>query len=359
VKILIFSDLHAHAFKPYATVRDDGMNSRLADAISCIHQIKDYCLKNDVDLILFGGDLFHVRKHIAVPTFNAVYEAMCEFHVYKIPMVLIPGNHDQADKEGTDHSIYAFSTFCNVANEPGWITVKGKSGAQYQILAIPYTENIEQLRQLTYEPVNLPGTKFLLAHLGMQGAKVGADFVYRNPHDPVIEDLNPDQYDFGFLGHYHIHQYLTNNICYVGAPLQHNWGDKGQTRGFLVYDTEAKTAQQVPLDAPQFIDWTNDGNPTGLPNPACKGHYLREYSNFKHSLDDIEGVRQSVGARSYEVVPTRNGIKAIDNRLGIGPGMSMAEVIERYVSSGVQINDDLDHHYLVQLATEVLEEVEE
>lgn len=363
MRIVLFSDLHAHPLKPYATVLENGMNSRLADAISIIRQVRDVALSVNADLVLFGGDMFHVRRHIAVRAFNAVYEAMAEFALEKIPIVMIHGNHDQADRQGADYSIYAFQTFCTVIGKPGWYEVGTKSQSVH-LCAVPYMENIEHLRDVIEDkPVNLkvssaPHPQLFLGHLGIQGAKVGADFVYVNPHDPAITDLSMEKFDAGFLGHYHEHQQLpaSGNFWYIGAPMHHTWGDRDDpNRGCVVYDTEKRSFQRVPLKAPEFIEVSAKAGPSR----DLEDSYVRVISDRVWSDDEREDFRQKSGARSVEVEQLSNGVqKAATPRLQIQPGSSYQDLVERYVRSGLVPADDLDPDYLMMLGLEILEEIE-
>jgi DNA repair exonuclease SbcCD nuclease subunit len=347
------------------------MNSRLADAVSIIKQVQSVALKVDADLVLFGGDMFHVRRHIAVRAFNAVYEAMAEFALEKIPIVMIHGNHDQADKQGADYSIYAFRTFCTVIGEPGWHEVVSKGGPLVQLCAVPYMENIEHLRDvissrkgrsrcapMAHEPV------LFLGHLGIQGAKIGADFVYVNPHDAAITDLSMDIFDAGFLGHYHEHQQLpaSGNFWYIGAPMHHSWGDREDTgRGCIVYDTDSKSFERVRLQAPEFIQvHEKDTVSRGAVNMRLKDSYLRVVSDRVWSDDEREDLCQRVKARSVEVMQPAVGVqKTATPRLQIQPGSSYQDLVERYVRSGLAPAEDLDPDYLTALGREILEEIEE
>ena len=105
-KIVIFSDCHVHTFSANSTVLPNGLNSRLADAVGCINQVHQHAVNIDADLVLFGGDMFHIRKQVPVQAFNSVFTAMSMFSVSKIPVFMIHGNHDQADRDGKFHSIY-------------------------------------------------------------------------------------------------------------------------------------------------------------------------------------------------------------------------------------------------------------
>src|SRR5690606_26763288 len=154
---------------------------------------------------------------------------------------------------GNIHSVHPFSHLpgVHVIDEPGWVD----TGLGVDILGIPYTENREHVAELCRSAApNNDSTRLLLAHLGVQGAKVGADFVYTNEADCAVKDLNSKAFEFGFLGHYHIHQKLSKNVYYVGSPLQHNWGDRGQIRGFVEYDTKTKKLKHVECQAPKFVE---------------------------------------------------------------------------------------------------------
>jgi DNA repair exonuclease SbcCD nuclease subunit len=364
MKIVVFSDLHAHPFKPYATVLENGMNSRLADAIGCIEQIHEYVKANDIELVLFGGDMFHVRRTINVMAFNAVYEAMAQLRMSGVPVVLIHGNHDQADRHGEEHSIHAFRTFSTVVDKPGWQVVAGKSGDPLALMAVPYTENVEHLRSVVKEACPADQVpRILLGHLGIQGAVVGSDFVYTNPHDATIADLHLDRYDAAFLGHYHQHQQLADNCWYVGAPLQHNWGDRNQWRGFVEYDTDTGEIKQHSLEAPRFVQVPIadlEGGSAAGAEMLCKGNFVRIVDAMPWDEAKRSSTRTQLGARSLEVIPPKNGVQPSSGegpRLEMTPGMSFQDMLRTYVHAGVQHADGLDTDYLIQLGAEVLEEI--
>jgi DNA repair exonuclease SbcCD nuclease subunit len=96
----------------------------------------------------------------------------------------------------------------------------------------------------------------LLGHLGVQGALVGADYVMLSKKDVDLDMLSPSSFDACFFGHFHKHQKLCRNAWYIGATHQHNWGDSGDTRGFLDVTISKKqcSVTQVPTcSAPRFV----------------------------------------------------------------------------------------------------------
>jgi DNA repair exonuclease SbcCD nuclease subunit len=364
-KILIFSDLHAHPFKPYATLLESGVNSRLQDAVNIVKQIRHIAETAGVDMVLFGGDMFHVRKNIPVAAFNMLYQEMAQFSLLKIPVVMIHGNHDQADRFGEEYSIYAFGAFATVIDKPGWVSVNTAAGdRRIGVLGVPYLEDLDQLRAAVDQPAPSDiDHKIFLGHFGVQGAMLGADFVYQGQYDAKVEDFAPARFDASFLGHFHLYQKLPgNNAHFIGAPMHHTWGDKGQTRGCLLYDTDTMLHEQIRLTAPQFIELTEEdveeADAHGAP-PCSEDNYVKIFSDHKWTESQREEMRKHFGWRSLEFVPPKTPkSKTAGPRLAVEPTMGAQDVVSTYVQSGVVSTDGYDEGYLLQLASDVMQEVE-
>jgi DNA repair exonuclease SbcCD nuclease subunit len=161
------------------------------------------------------------------------------------------------------------------------------------------------------------------------------------------------------LGHYHEHQALGPHWWYIGAPLQHTWGDKGQWRGFLVYDTDTRTIERIPLKAPKFveiIDWNT------VTEEMVEDNYVRLVTAKAMSDDDREAWRVKLKARSFEVIPPKVQKSIVNVRashIALEPNMTMNEVLREFIDSGIADINGLDDNYLLQLGAELLAEAEE
>jgi DNA repair exonuclease SbcCD nuclease subunit len=313
--------------------------------VSCIDQVREYADKVDAKMVLFGGDFWHVRRNIDTAALNEGLNAVAKFSQ---PVKIIHGNHDQANSSGSIHAANPFKYLSNVQviDKPGWIECDG-----VDILGIPYTENKDDVKQLCrLKAPNKDSVKILLAHLGIQGASVGADFVYNNEADCELKDLNSKSFDYGFLGHYHLHQQLAKNICYVGAPLQHNWGDKFQKRGFVEYDTETKKIKHIECVAPKFVEMDDVEGWEAVVDP---GNYVRLISDKEYSADEREDIRQRIGARTFEV-STYTTAPEITARSTLTPNESYDKIIEKYIESK---GTDLDLGVLAEMGRSILQEV--
>jgi DNA repair exonuclease SbcCD nuclease subunit len=134
---------------------------------------------------------------------------------------------------------------------------KFKVGHLY-VCTVPYTHDLDQAKKDLHRAASLVddlSPHVLLAHLGIQGARVGSDYVLVSDTDIGVGDIPRDKFNACFFGHFHEHQLLFENGWFVGATLQHNWGDACGSRGFLdVTVTDAQVSvTQIPTCAPKFI----------------------------------------------------------------------------------------------------------
>ena len=80
-KILLFSDLHAHEYKPFAQPTAQGVNSRLMWILKTLEAIFNYATTNEITQIFFLGDLFHTRPIIYSIVFTEISKLLYQNHV--------------------------------------------------------------------------------------------------------------------------------------------------------------------------------------------------------------------------------------------------------------------------------------
>ncbi|MCF6205311.1 MAG: metallophosphoesterase [Sulfurovum sp.] len=357
MKILIFSDLHAHTFGPYSTALPNGTNSRLQDAVNVIDDVRMAANSLKVDLVLFAGDLFHERRYVVTQAMNLVYTALEELS-QEVSLAMIVGNHDQSDRLGRHHALKTMSTFATVLDEAGWYCLGGHGGETISLLAVPYIEDASDLRSAVKLPCPFSpeDTRLFLGHLGVSGAKIGSDFVYTNGAEPTIQDIPTSDFSAGFLGHFHLHQQLASNFWYVGAPMQHNWGDKGQERGIVLYDTSTNESSFLPLEHPQFVE-IDSRNLKLRRSDSEKGNFVRVLSPVAWPEEDVEALRVRLGAATLEVKLPKAETEEHKARIEVLPGNSYAEMSQKYVQSDLVDTQDMDEGWLMELANSILAEV--
>lgn len=270
-ELLIFSDLHAHPFSYKATQEVYGggyHNSRLVDAVRVLEEIELYAVQHRIANILFGGDLFHKRGSLPTAAVQLVFSALRRIASHGIKLWMIPGNHDYADAVGNIHALRVLPYVHDniyVEDIPSTHVI-----GTFSVSMLPYrpskTKLIEDIAILDKTSVDARHPHLLLAHLGIQGAKVGSDYVLVSPHDIDLGDVSFARFDACFFGHYHEHQKVFRNGWFIGATHQHNWGDAGSTRGFLHVKQagDGVTFSQVEIEStPKFLRVIDVGGTIG------------------------------------------------------------------------------------------------
>lgn len=307
-EILLFSDFHAHNFAYGARRRrhfDDNVgglyNARLLDCVQVLRDIEAYAEKQNIRTLLFGGDLFHKRQVVFTDVLFLIFTEMVRLSK-KFEIIMIPGNHDYGDRAGHTHSLTPFSSIDNV-------TVIDKTEKveldEFDLFTLPYTDDpdiakssLQTLGELADYDTEKP--KILLAHVGMQGAKVGSDYVLVSPADVSVPDVPYDKFTCCFFGHFHQHQKIFPNGYFIGATHQHNWSDEGTKRGFLHLSLEGKdyTFKQIETSAPKFCNIPAEELHNTIVRPQ---DFVRVFHTGPAFLDKSE-VSKILGAGAVELI---------------------------------------------------------
>ena len=363
-QFVVISDHHAHTFafgSREERYNSHFVNSRLLAAHDVLREIDDYARKHKVKNLVFCGDLFHVREAVPTVAVNLMYDALSRMSKWA-KLWLMPGNHDYADREGHVHSLHVFKELGNVevvdwsSHKLTFMSEAGKLGEPLQFSFVPYTDDrdkaIEQIKKVA--ELNTADTPHLLfAHLGIQGAKVGSDYVLVNEADLSVDHIPWQKFTACFFGHYHEHQQLFANGWYVGATHQHNWGDANTKRGFLhvrVYRDHVDF-DFVETSAPKFIV-TRDKDIVVRPQD-----FVRVITDQSMSQKDVDNVRQSSSSRNCEVVyvppeTTKSEIALTEENL------SPTAMVSAWVKSNtnwVNVNlPEVKHEDLVEYGKKIL-----
>lgn len=313
---LVFSDFHAHNFNAFSkpvSYKNGTINSRLKDCLDVIAQMRAYAKANKIRCVLFGGDLFHSRSAVKTDVYNTIYAAIEEWVTLEgINLIAIPGNHDMADRQGLVHSLEGFKRIKDFQTA-GQLIVKDQVDSHpydaINIVCVPYTvdreEAVKRLQLAGAEVDKYGKPAILLAHLGMQGAKVGSDYVLVSDSDISVSDVPHDKFSICLFGHYHQHQQLFDNGWFIGATHHHNWGDAGTKRGFLHLKVDRKTGEatfkQIETETPRFCHV--NGPVPNLSMPRRKD-FIRVHSDVEITEELKQSMLPTMGP-NVEIVMKR------------------------------------------------------
>lgn len=268
MRLLHFADLHL-GMENYGSLDiATGLSTRVRDYLKVFDQVVDFAIEERVDAVLFAGDAFKNRD--PNPTIQREFaKRIRRLSAAEIPTVLLTGNHDIPSISIRATPIDIYNTlevpFVHTARTPGTHFVDTASGP-LQVVALPWlsrnalfkveelrgkdqdelnrmeAEQIGQILQAEIEQLDPTIPSVLLAHLSIEGAKVGVERSIMLGNDLVVasEVLGASAFDYVALGHIHQHQTLNAHppVVYSGSLERVDFGEERETKGFVVVDID-------------------------------------------------------------------------------------------------------------------------
>jgi len=255
--IVVTADVHAHNFTDFNTQRG-GKNSRLAATLHTLQVMLEYAIEHKAEAFLVIGDLFHSQTKIDINVLDGVAETLQKFAENGIQVVLLSGNHDQYLKDGSCNSLKQLSGIATIVSEPTVVNL-----SDCDIYAVPYIDDQEDL-EASLEEMSAVASKakkyaILASHVAIDGSYVGS-FEHKVKTHTGVKKLHPDSYDLCLLGHHHKPQEISDGVFYVGSPLQHDRGERGEAKTFWAVrpDDNDGDIESIPTGAPEFVKLTKE-----------------------------------------------------------------------------------------------------
>jgi len=260
-KSILVSDTHLGLYKSADVWHDV--------TYKLFQEIVDVATKRDIKTIYHLGDFFDNRRHINIKSLYTAYkiaELLTKFNVY-----IIIGNHD------TFYRDVITPTSLSVFEEHQNITIVDKITTIGDLTMVPWNTPIE----------DIPDSRYLMGHFEIQGFPVvqGMDF-YRS--DVVVSQFS--RFEKVYSGHFHIPSH-RNNITYLGAPFQSNFGDVGSSRGYYVFE-DGELEFIKFSGAPEFVVHYTDEPliPSKIRGNIVKLVYRKDYGSRENNryLEEIQ-----------------------------------------------------------------------
>lgn len=332
-RVLLISDPHVHCHKR--------RTERLDDCLKTLDWTFKTAAERNITDIIFGGDLFHDRQKIEVFTYHKTFKKFEEYCRPDLNIWLLLGNHDLWFFEDTSiSSVTPLSSLpgVKVISTPTRIKIANSNWD-----FIPYTHNpiqvIEDLKKLPGE------SEYAIGHLAIDGAKLHgntySDVVIEHDGDmvPVNSDIFSG-YKQVFLGHYHEEQRVSNNVEYIGSPLQLSFGEAFQQKHIIDFNCQTGEKDYIINNfSPQhFI----------IPQEDIKKYDLN--NNFIKILVDEIGASDLVQMRRELI--TENNIGSLEIK------QKKKEISEHVIEDAKAIlykDDEMLVRYLDEVGTEGLD----
>lgn len=249
MRYLFFSDIHFHGTHRFSHITDEGYTIRELEHLSCAQTLIDICNKEDIDRIVFCGDLYQaVGDNLSTQTQSAV----CEFveKISKIkPLDMLVGNHDLSGTTNFKavHKLIPFKYFNNV-------TVYDSPVEKDGIVYMPYCTS-DEYATTVLENIKDKQNKVVFSHLELKGINLGNGI--ETTHGVPLDLLS--QFKMTIQGHYHGSSSYGPNIKVIGSTQRLSFKDPGKSRNnIIIYDTETNKIERRSFNCPDWLTFTDD-----------------------------------------------------------------------------------------------------
>ena len=356
MKIVIESDAQFNPWKEFSKILRNGRNSRLEDQLNVQSEIFQYSVDVGASILIHDGDLFEaLTEKIDKTTFLAVYNLFVDFSEKGIIVVLNVGNHDWIDHTETKNIIEPFREIKNVivVDKPhveiiGDVSLSfvpsTRTDFQKKVKGVLYAKN-ESERLL--RPEGVLKKEYLFTHQDVTGAKSGPrDMPLKFKYS--VDDFCPNDFDLVFNGHFHKPQWLKDNFVIIGSPIQKDFGERADAKGFWFLDTDEapKNPKFIETNAPRFykIEISKEEFASkGLTDRLPKG-YVKD-RDFLWVLTDSTRISESPLISENVRIEVQE-----EDEFKLRSDISINMAIEDQIASYVKMKEnDLDIMTLVQM----------
>jgi len=258
LKIAHLADLHL-GYRAYHRVNARGGNMREADVADAFRQAVNRIIELRPDLVLVAGDVFHTVR----PSNTAIADAFRQFSLLadrlpEVPVVMIAGNHDSPRSADTGNILNLFREIDGVrvvCDESRSIRLPE---IDTSVLCLPHV-SLSGGEEVAMEPD--PGSKHnvLMLHGTIEGETADKKLRYISEYGGAVipeGKIDPAQWDYVALGHYHLCEELAPNMWYAGGLERTSaniWFER-EDKGFLVYGTRTRRAEFEPVQTRPMVD---------------------------------------------------------------------------------------------------------
>jgi DNA repair exonuclease SbcCD nuclease subunit len=336
MNFLIWSDHQLNDWKEFSEILPNGLNSRFADQLNVMDEIST----RDVDVKIHTGDLFEtLSEKINKSVFLVVYDKIARM-ARKTVVILLVGNHDWVDRTETSHLLEPFKEIDNVVviDKP---CVQRFDGID--ILFMPYTRYNFASKLEEMLPFLNRKKRFLFTHQGVSGAKVGPrDIMLREEFS--LEAFHPEYFDYIFNGHFHKHQRMLSNFVIVGSPIQRDFGERNDKKGYLLFDAETLSLVHCETQTPKFfkVEANEEGEITIPLGYRKDTDYLWVVGQ---DLNDAELIQEHKHIR----IEKKDFVETV-MRTDIGITMSKKQQLEKFIAFS---NPNLDREKLLGVGLDI------
>jgi DNA repair exonuclease SbcCD nuclease subunit len=251
VKIGLIGDLHFANHKRFGEPTGHaGVNTRLSTITDVCRWAGEIFEQENVSCVYVLGDVTHHHGMLTPPVASRVVPGLYSLFNGDMSLVVMSGNHD-IDANGRSIIPYIRIQGDDVTMMDSWYSIY-KHFEGVNIWAVSYGENpLEVFRKMQSNSLKKMTPAVVLLHHHIEGAVHGSH-EFEPPGGIKLSDIPSGC--LVFSGHYHKRQKLGKAIQYIGAPLQHDFGEADYIPGITVLTLDdGKVAEEKFIETPQTV----------------------------------------------------------------------------------------------------------
>ena len=407
MRIVHFADLHLGVETYGKSLSESGLPSRMEDFLKSLDGLVDFSIKNDVDAVIFSGDLYK-KQNPSMTQQREFAKRVKKLTENGIPLNLLMGNHDLSNNTKSASSGDIFKTLAipnvYVMTKPECITMQTKSGP-LQVVGMPWIQRANVMtrkdnKNLSIEELNSEISRIVSniasdlaekvdtsipcvfnGHLWAAGSSAGTE---ENKltlgSDPVIQISNIalPQFDYVALGHIHRMQVLRKAdppVIYSGSLDSIDFGDADQDKGFYVVDIDKEQHKVeyrfVPSNGRRFVKKEisidiDDLNPTQTVlsrlqrnEKDLKDNIVRLTINIDNEIEkqlDDQVIKNYCDSLAYhfELIKERNRLTRNKVRVNFQSNATPENILETYLKENSQNYTDERRKKLLEYGTQII-----
>jgi len=306
MKSIITADIHLSLYSQDTVIA--GISRRLHYLKQTLHQMADYTVEHEIKYFTIAGDTLHNKSIIHAIAMSILLNFIRSYP--NLTFVIIDGNHDMSSKSGD-----GVSALMSLDTEPN-------------VVMIHEYKEIDNIAFVPWNPKKMKSyiknskMDYLVSHFGLNEAMLNSGISIVS--DIGLNDLK--HFKHCFIGHYHLPQEV-GNVTIPGSGIQLDWGEKGEDKRFIVFDSETGQKDSVLITGYQkHIEL--ELNIDNAEEIIKQAKLLKEGGNFVKLLK-VDNVDTSGFEKNFNIVDKT--IRDITNR-GIDSSMSLEDKLLAYLA---------------------------
>jgi DNA repair exonuclease SbcCD nuclease subunit len=227
-KWVVFTDLHCAP-------------ASLDTCIEVLTQVHKLAVERNAG-VLFLGDFWHHRGTLRVDCLNAVLE---QFQTWEVPMIMIPGNHDQVTLGGHNHGLTPFENSYRVGDVAGPLILSYPTKFR-DALFVPHIRDVATMESILQSDVAKKASA-LFVHADVKGAMMNDLIVSIDGIPPA--SFPPEKLIYS--GHFHKpHTVKSANVKieYLGSPYETTLAEAQDPKTLAILDSSWQCVEYFPID---------------------------------------------------------------------------------------------------------------